>query len=150
MGTETTPRLAQIPNRGDQMPWLTGLTPEGTTLKTRAFYMRRNLALVFTGGGDEAQDWAAEAASMRPAARADVGEIVMITPPGVDVGITPDIVDHDGTIAASVGLAASDLPALFITDRYGKVFATNRGSTAEDIRPSDIPGWLEFVACRCS
>lgn len=132
------------------MPWLTGPTPEGATLATRSFYMRRNLALVFTGDGAVAQDWAAEAASMRPAARAEVGEIVVIAPPGVDVGITPDIVDHDDEVAARVGLSAADLPALFITDRYGTIFASNRGDNAVDIRPSDIPGWLEFVACRCS
>jgi len=132
------------------MPWLSGPTVDGTVLRTRSFYMRRNLALVFTGDGDEAQDWAAEAASMRPAARAEDGEIVVIAPPGIDVGITPDIVDEDHLIAASVGLTSSDLPALFITDRYGKIFATSRGTDAVDIRPSDIPGWLEFVACRCS
>jgi hypothetical protein len=150
MTTITPARDTRIPGRGDQMPWLTGPTPEGTILATRSFYMRRNLALVFTGDGHDAQDWAAEAASMRPAAREEAGEIVVISPPGVDTGITPDIIDHDGAVAARVGLAASDLPALFITDRYGKVFVSNRGATPEDVRPSDIPGWLEFVACRCS
>jgi hypothetical protein len=150
MSVATTSHVVEVPKRGDRMPWLVGPTPEGTTLRTRDYYMRRNLALVFTGDGEHAQDWAAEAASMRPAARDEAGEIIVIAPPGVDVGITPDIIDHDGGIAARVGLSPSELPALFITDRYGTVFAASRGATAVDMRPSDIPGWLEFVACRCS
>ena len=150
MTTRVGTRATTVPGRGDQMPWLSGPTPEGTTLKTRSYYMRRNLALVFTGDGEHAQDWAAEAASVRPAAHEEAGEVVVIAPPGVDVGITPDIIDHDDVIAASVGLTVEDLPALFITDRFGTIFAANRGAGAEDIRPDDIPGWLEFVACRCT
>jgi hypothetical protein len=150
MATPTSTSAQSVPGRGDQMPWLSGPTPEHETLTTRSYYMRRNLAIVFTGEGDDAQDWAAEAASIRPAAAREDGEIVVISPPGIDVGITPDIIDDDHQIAARVGLTAADLPALFITDRYGTIFAANRGSHAEDIRPADIPGWLEFVANRCT
>ena len=72
--TAVVGQRASIPGRGDQMPWLSGPTPEGSTLRTRSYYMRRNLALVFTGEGDDAQDWAAEAASVRPAARDEAEE----------------------------------------------------------------------------
>ena len=44
-----------------------------------------------------------------------------------------------------------NVPALFVIDRYDMVFAGNRGTHAlPDLTPGDIPGWLEFVACRCS
>ena len=44
-----------------------------------------------------------------------------------------------------------DRPALFDIDRYGTIFAANRGPNAESgLRPRDIPRWLEFISRRCS
>jgi hypothetical protein len=60
-------------------------------------------------------------------------------------------VDADGHLALRLGLESGELPALFIADRYRTVFAGNRGASGlAELAPADIPGWLEFVACRCT
>lgn len=147
----TTTAIRAIPGRGQQFPDLRGETPTGRPLSTRDYYMRRNLAVLFVGADATGADWLRRADAIRAAAQAEAGEIVVIAPRGAPTGALPTIVDADGALATRVGLTAADLPALFITDRYRTIFAGNRGERAvADLTPEDIPGWLEFVACRCS
>jgi hypothetical protein len=88
---------------------------------------------------------------VREAAQAEAGEIIVIAPPGLESGVLPTIVDADGHLALRLGLESRELPALFIADRYRTVFAGNRGASGlAELAPADIPGWLEFVACRCT
>lgn len=146
----TIPMLA-IPGRGDRLPDLSGPTPDGGQLSTRDFYMRRNLAVIFICAQTECADWIAAAAAVRQAARAENGEILLVLDGTTDTDGLPAIVDADGSLAARCGLSEFDRPALFVIDRYGTIFAANRGPNAETgLRPRDIPHWLEFIACRCS
>ncbi len=145
-----TPVVA-IPGRGDRLPDLGGVSPDGGAIATRDYYMRRNLAVIFICAQTECADWIAAAAAVRKAAQAENGEILLILDGTTDTDGLPAIVDDDGTLAARCGLGAFDRPALFIVDRYGTIFASNRGRDAESgLRPRDIPRWLEFIACRCS
>lgn len=145
-----TPVLA-TPGRGDRLPDLSGLTPAGGQISTRDFYMRRNLAVLFVCAQTECADWIAAAAAVRTAAHAEDGEILLILDGTTDTDGLPAIVDSDGSLSARCGIGEFDRPALFIVDRYGTIFATNRGANAESgLRPRDIPKWLEFIACRCS
>jgi len=149
-GIETVP-LQPIPGRGDRLPVLSGLTPDGGHISTRDFYMRRNLAVIFICAQTECADWIAAAAAVRKAAQAENGEILLVLDGTTDTGGLPAIIDDDGMLAARCGLGEFDRPALFIVDQYGTIFASNRGPTAEEgLRPRDIPRWLEFIACRCS
>jgi hypothetical protein len=140
-----------IPGRGDRMPDLSGLSPSGTQISTRDYYMRRNLAVLFICARTECADWIAAAAAVRKAAQAEDGDILLVLDGTTDTDGLPAIVDADGSLAARCGLGEFDHPALFVLDRYGTIFASNRGPNAEpDLRPRDIPNWLEFIACRCS
>lgn len=143
----TTPA---IPKRGELLPWLSGTDNEGAPRSTRDWYMRRNLAVVFVDA-DDRHGWVSATADVLPAAREEASDVVIVAPPGVDTGdLLPVIRDGDGSLAAKCGLRAADLPAIFIIDRWGTVFAASRGETAVALEPEDIPGWLEFVACRCT
>jgi hypothetical protein len=140
-----------IPGRGDRLPDLNGLTPDGGQISTRDFYMRKNLAVIFICAQTECADWIAAAAAVRKAAQAEDGEILLVLDGTTDTGGLPAIIDDEGTLAARCGLGEFDRPALFVIDRYGTIFASNRGPDAESgLRPRDIPRWLEFIACRCS
>ncbi|HMM43198.1 MAG TPA: hypothetical protein PKA95_14995 [Thermomicrobiales bacterium] len=147
---ETTATIT--PTRGQTAPDLVGATPDGERLSLRrAFYMRRNLGILFVADDATGQRWLRDAAAEREAAHAEAGEIVAIVPPGMDTHGLPAIVDPDGALRARYGLTESDLPAVFVTDRYLTIFSTNTGETATPyLMPDDIPGWLEFIAARCS
>lgn len=144
--------IATMPKRGETAPDLVGTTPEGKRLSLRqAFYMRRNLGIIFVAADAAGRRWLADAAAQRGAAHAEAGEIVAIVPPGMDTHGLPAIVDPDGVLLARYGLAEADLPAVFVTDRYLTIFSTNTGETqTPGLMPDDIPGWLEFIAARCS
>jgi hypothetical protein len=143
--------LDTIPSRGAQLPELRGLTPSGAQLSTRDYYMRHNLAVLVVGDDATGAEWLRAAQRVRAAAHAEAGEIIVVAPPGLETGDLPTIVDADGQLARRLGLDDEDLPALFITDRYRTVFASNRGAEGlAELTPVDIPGWLEFVACRCT
>ena len=147
-GTVATPP-GTIPGRGDLLPTLAGRSPDGLRRSTRDYYLRRNLAVV-VGTGPCADDWFRRSANVRERARAEDGEIILIATSSPPTDVLPTIAD-DGTLAARIGVADRDTPAIFVIDRYGTVFATNAGDTATpDLEPEDIPRWLEFIACRCS
>lgn len=143
--------IQAIPGRGDRLPELAGITPDGGHISTRDYYMRRNLAVIFICAQTECADWIAAAAAVRKAAQAEDGEILLVIDGTTDTEGLPAIIDADGSLFARCGLTEFDRPALFVLDRYGTIFAANRGREAEpDMRPRDIPRWLEFIACRCS
>lgn len=141
-----------MPKRGDTAPDLIGLTPSGERLALRQrFYMRRNLGILFVADDATGRRWLADAAASRDAARAEIGEIVAVVPRGMETHGLTAIVDSDGDLRTRYGLTLADLPAVFVTDRYLTVFSTNTGETqTPGLMPEDIPGWLEFIAARCT
>ncbi|MCO5178254.1 MAG: peroxiredoxin family protein [Thermomicrobiales bacterium] len=145
-------RTYPTPTRGQQAPDLVGETPQGERMSLRrSFYMRRNLGILFVADDDTGRRWLREAAEQRNAAHAEVGEIVAIVPPGMETHGLPALVDTDSSLSARYGLSSPDLPAVFVTDRYFVIFSTNTGDSATPgLLPEDIPGWLEFIAARCS
>ncbi len=146
--TETT---SAIPARGDIIPFVKGVSPNGEVISLRDYYMRRNMAVVVVGDDEAGREWLSQVARQRDAAAREAGVIVVIAPPGVETHGLATIVDGDGRVHSRLGLDPDNLPVLFLIDRFGTLFATNVGDTATpDLGPEDIPGWLEFIACRCS
>jgi hypothetical protein len=145
-----TRNSASIPGRGDIVPSLTGLNADGHAVSLRDFYLRRNLAIVFVNDDPTGAEWLSEAANVREAAAAEIGEIFAIVPTEMDTHGLPTIIDAGGTQRARFGLGEEELPALFITDRYLTLFAANRGVATDDLDPTKIPEWLEFVSAQCS
>jgi len=143
--------MVESPRRGTIVPSLDGHDETGARVRTRDFYMRRNLALVFVGDDDESQRWIVEAASIVEAAMAEVGHVLLVAPAGVDTRGLEVMLDSEGAHRRRYGIGCSHVPALFIVDRYGTLFAASHGLDGiADLRPTDIPRWLEFIACRCS
>ena len=153
------------PSRGDRIPDFSAPTADGTTLRTRDLYLRRNLALAFTHGPDCAacRDLLRGLARQVGAAHAEAGQIVAIVPAGreavarlceeLDLGF-PVVADGDLAAHRRYGLVDPEggaRAALVVADRYGTVFeASVADATHRMMVPDEVPRWLEFVACRCS
>lgn len=160
-----TTTIPVTPGRGDQIIDFTAPTPDGHDLRSRDFYMRRNLALVFTHGPECAacRDLLRGLARQYAAARAEVGELIAVIPAGTeeierlrgDLDLSfPLAADPDLAIHRRYGLVAADgqpLAAVFVADRYGTIFDASIADEAHRMTAADeIPGWLEFIACRCT
>ncbi|HEX7103429.1 MAG TPA: redoxin domain-containing protein, partial [Nitrolancea sp.] len=78
--TSSTKTISAIPTRGDRLPLFTGQTPEGAPLRLRDFYMRRNLALVFSDGPEytTTRDLLRGLAERRAAVQAEAGEALAV------------------------------------------------------------------------
>jgi peroxiredoxin len=163
--TIDTPRETQraVPQRGEQIPSFSGRTPDGRTLGTRDFYMRRNLALVFTHGPECAacKTLLRELAAREEAVRAEAGETLAVVPgdlvpvSAMSEGLPfPVVVDGDLALHRRYSLvdaAGKPQAAIFAVDRYGTVFEPSVADADHAMMPADeVPGWLEFIACRCS
>jgi len=151
------------PAKGDSLPGFSAQTADGRRLGTRDFYMRRNLALVFTHGPEcaECRALLAELGTLEEAVRAEVGQTLAVVPAELDALAElatelpfPLIADPDSAIHARYGLLdqrGAPMAAIFVADRYGTVFHPSVADAAHDMLPaSEVPGWLEFIACRCS
>lgn len=162
-GKQTTTTTATPPKRGEQIPAFTATTPDGRTLGTRDFYMRRNLALVFTHGPECAACRAllTELGRLEAAVQAEAGETLAVVPADGDALRElaaelpfPVVADPDGAIHRRYGLLdeqGAPRAAIFITDRYGVVFEPSLADDEHRMLAADeVPGWLEFIACRCS
>jgi hypothetical protein len=58
--------------------------------------------------------------------------------------------DDEGVFRERLG-AGDERGALLIADRYGVIFHAAHGAPDDsEMEPSSIPGWIEFIACRCS
>ncbi|HET9017576.1 MAG TPA: redoxin domain-containing protein [Thermomicrobiaceae bacterium] len=157
--------MPATPARGDRIPDFTAPTADGATLRSRDLYLRRNLALAFTHGPDCAacRELLRGLARQVGAARAQVGQIVAVVPASpeaamalaleLDLGF-PVVADADLAVHRRYGLVGPDSDAraaLFVADRYGIVFDASVADAAHRVMaPAEVPGWLEFVACRCS
>ena len=165
MATIPTELSSLIPIRGDQLPQFTGETPIGETIRLRDFYMRCNLAVVFTDGPDygATRDLLRGLAERRAAMQAEAGEALAVifgNPTIVRELVAslalpfPIVVDADGAIHRRYGLidaAGEPRAAIFLADRFGTVFEASLASAEHPIMgAADVPGWLEFIACRCS
>ena len=164
--TIDTPReteRAAVPRRGEPIPSFSGRTPEGRRIGTRDFYMRRNLALVFTHGPecDACRTLLRELAAREPAVQAEAGETLAVIP-GEPVAVSamsegvpfPVVVDGDLAIHQRYGLIDADgkpRAAIFAVDRYGTIFEPSLADAGHAMMTAaEVPGWLEFIACRCS
>jgi peroxiredoxin len=158
-------RGARTPGRGEQIIDFSAPTPEGAILRSRdVYYLRRNLALVFTHGPEcqGCRDLLRDLAAERSSVRKEDGEILAVIPGSQaavgqlrdELGLSYPVVADEACIifqryrlvTPEGGLRA----AIFATDRYGTVFEPSIANDAHEMMPAEeIPGWLEFIACEC-
>ena len=159
MTTESAHAVAAIPQRGERLPGFSGKTPSGEAIRLRDFYLRRNLALVFTHGPEcsACRELLAGLAEHRSAVQAEAGEILAVIPG--DAKDLPELpypilLDGDEQVHRGYGLLDAKgraRAALFLVDRYGVVFeASVAGADHAMLSAGEVPSWLEFIACRCS
>jgi peroxiredoxin len=158
---ESTSRHAatSTPARGDRLPGFSGKQPSGEDIRLRDFYLRRNLALVFTHGPEcsACREYLVDLAERRAAVQAEAADVLAVVP--ADAEQLPElpfpvVLDDDAVIHRRYGLLdADDRPraAIFLVDRYGVVFEASITDADHAMLPAEeVPGWLEFIACRCS
>ncbi len=164
-GSSIQIRGARTPGRGEQIIDFSAPTPEGTIMRSRdVYYLRRNLALVFTHGPEcrGCRDLLGDLAAERMSVRKEDGEILAVIPGSReavgqlrdDLGLSyPVVADEERTIFQRYRLVTPDgglRAAIFATDRYGTVFEPSIANDAHEMMPAEeIPGWLEFIACEC-
>ncbi len=158
-------RGARTPRRGEQIIDFSAPTPEGAILRSRdVYYLRRNLALVFTHGPEcqGCRDLLRDLAAERSSVRKEDGEILAVIPGSREavgqlrdeLGLSyPVVADEERIIFQRYRLVTQDgglRAAIFATDRYGTVFEPSIANDAHEMMPAEeIPGWLEFIACEC-
>lgn len=162
----TTPiRGGRTPGRGEQIIDFSAPTPDGTILRSRdVYYLRRNLALIFTHGPEceGCRDLLRGLAAERGSVRKEDGEILAVIPgnPAAvgrlrdELGLPyPVVADEEHAVFQRYRLVTPDgtpCAAIFATDRYGTVFEPSIANDAHEMMPaSEVPGWLEFIACEC-
>ncbi|MGA7668770.1 MAG: redoxin domain-containing protein [Nitrolancea sp.] len=158
MTIESTRTIATVPARGDRLPSFTGTTPTGDPIRLRDFYLRRNLALIFTHGAEcgACRDYLTELNERRAAIHAEAAEILAVIPDDSDAAPFPFPIalDAGNQIHRRYGLVDADgrpRAAIFLVDRYGIVFEVSVASDEHTmLAAEEVPGWLEFIACRCS
>ena len=158
MTIESTRTIATLPARGGRLPSFTSVTPSGDPIRLRDFYLRRNLALVFTHGADcpKCRAYLTALNERRAVVQAEAAEILAVVSNDTNVAdySFPIALDPDGEIHRRYGLVDADGrpgAAIFLVDRYGVVFEASTANDAHDmLAAEDVPGWLEFIACRCS
>lgn len=159
MTIESVEKVAPIPRRGDRLPDFSTKTPSGEDIRLRDFYMRRNLAVVFTHDPECAacREYLSGLAERRAAVQAEAADVLAVIP-GEPTSIPelpfPIALDPDDEIHRRYGLLNADggpRAAIFLVDRYGIVFEVSvAGENHAMLSVDEVPGWLEFIACRCS
>jgi peroxiredoxin len=61
----------------------------------------------------------------------------------------PILVDEDGHAHQGVRATGRDVPAIYVTDRFGEIFGAYRISDGGLPEVSEILKWLEFVNAQC-
>ncbi len=159
IGIGTRPPVA----RGDRIPDFTALAAGKGTVSTRRYYLRRNLALVFTHQWPCAVclDYLRAIAGRIEAIRAEAAEVVAVLPLGTEVLLGdvaalpfPVAVADNTEIHEWFGLVGNDgspLAGVVIADRVGTVYEVELADHAHRLlEPEEIRSWLEFVSYECS
>lgn len=159
IGTRARPLI----ERGDRIPDFTAPAAGDGTVSTRRYYLRRNLALVFTHRWPCAacQDYLWAIGEQIEPVRAEAAEVVAVVPLGPQVALGeltalpfPVALADDAEIHERYGLVTDDdrpLAGVVIVDRVGTVYEVGvAGEAHRLLEPEEIRSWLEFVSYECS
>lgn len=145
--------------QGQVIPDFTLPDRQGNPVSSRSAYMRRNMIIgVMPVAIDHS--WTSWLDSLSNAVAGipdgDAACFVLAGPDLADlpaVGSDVNVLnDEDGSVRAKFEIPAmSGQGRLIVTNRYGLIYHTATGSPDDPgMDPADLPGWIEFVACRCS
>lgn len=147
--------------RGAIIPDFTLENTEGETVSSRSFYMRRNYVIVLLPETIDRQweTWlqqlnqAIEQIPPRDVICLIIAQPGTLSPVAIKRCSSPRIqtlIDSTGRARERFDHSPSS-GRLLITNQYGVIFHTATGDPATPgLDPSDIPNWVELIACRCS
>ncbi|MEX2426554.1 MAG: redoxin domain-containing protein [Thermomicrobiaceae bacterium] len=133
----------------------------GNTVSSRSFYMRRILvvALVPNSQSSAWSTWLRDlSSSMNSVDEADAVALVILPAESLpDIAEVDNqdqrvriLVDPEGKARERFKLPPST-GQLIVANQHGVVYHTVTGNPDDPgFEPDEIPGWVEFVACRCS
>jgi peroxiredoxin len=118
-------------------------TPEGRTVRFSDFRGRRNL-VVLLGATRLLSDLATRSSELSY----EEAQVLVVSPRPVE---SPFLVLLDPEKKVHDALGASEsAPAVYITDRYGEIYATYRVSEGQQLPTADeVLRWLEFINSQC-
>lgn len=147
--------------RGAIIPDFTLENTEGETVSSRSFYMRRNYVIVLLPETIDHQweTWLQQLnQSIEQIPPRDVICLIValpgtLSPDAIETLSSPRIqtlIDSSGRARERFDHSPST-GRLLITDQYGVIFHAASGDPeTPELDPSDIPNWIELIACRCS
>jgi hypothetical protein len=143
------------PEKGTVLRDVVLLLGDGSRNLLSALRGRSNFVMVFTAGRDERRVLTQLAAS-RSALEKTAAAVLIISLRGVEhsfpVGFEVAL-DSDGKVHCELGAVddkGNAVPAIYVTDRFGELFAAFRQSEQHALPDAkEIVSWLEFINQQC-
>lgn len=160
---ETAGRLSASgsaqPQKGTVLRDLELQLPDGTHRLLSAIRGHDNLVMIFTAGQD-VHPFLSGLSSLDAALKENSARVLIISIGSDRASISalqPDLfslsVDPTGANHRSLGAtdpAHTPVPTIYVTDRFGEVFAAFRAVAAAALpEPQEIVRWLEFINYQC-
>jgi hypothetical protein len=145
--------------QGQVFPDFTLPDAQGTPVSSRAYYMRRNMIIVALPDhfDDKWKSWLSDLSeAVSTISESDVACLVLINSTESDLPSVEDPVqllfEKDGSVRSRLDLdPAGTEGRIIITNRHGLIYHSATGQSGDPaIEPAGLPGWIEFIACRCS
>ncbi len=150
------------PARGDVIRDFELISSQGHPVLLSEYRGRRNLVLVLAGNSDSANSLLSELVQYQPQLAGNEARALAVVPGTRERAYQLKhalhlnfvlLADEDRRVHLSMGTADQAghvLPAVFVTDRFGEVFAafkTAQGMALPAV--AEIVGWLEFINQLC-
>lgn len=163
-GYALTMEKNDAPRPGELLPDVTLTSAEGHELRLSDFRGRSNLVVVFAGGMDrkDVVNLVASAASKHTDLASEEAELIVILTknragqtPSVLRADWPFIILIDSDLNAHLLFDTLDesgrvVPAVFVVDRYGEIFAHYHGAGQHGLPGIDeVLQWLFFINSQC-
>ena len=124
---------------------------EGRVVEFSDFRGQRNLAILFAGHRENGESLAARILPFESELIEDDAKVLVIVADGPAwvSGSESVLILSDPASEAHHDVGAKE-PVLFITDRFGEVFARLEGQELEGTRgPAELLTWLDFINAQC-
>lgn len=152
----------QYPTRGYRLREFTLISTEGKGIHFSDYRGRRDLVVLLAGKSEPQCALLAELGQYDSQLREEEAQVLAVIQgsrrevAGAAERLVlpfPLFVDEDGSVHRQLGAADSKgrpAPALYITDRYGEVFAAYRSAAGQGLpRAGEVLNWLSFINSQC-
>lgn len=161
-GAVTPPN--ELPSKGRILPdFALPAASSGREVHASDFRGRANLVVIADDGRSETANLVSDAVRKYGEMKNQEAEVLVIVgPPQSTAAVRQEslkslpgalLVDEDGSVHRRLGAVDAqghDSAAIYVTDRYGEVFAVYRRSAGQSVPDiAEIMSWLEFINSQC-